>query len=114
MLVDSPSTAYTDSDSEWSSLERQRVAEALGKANNKKLSSHKRTRKKRTAIPVATPKVPSLVGLSVPLGVGGVISGGSLTDGIVGLNYSLREDKSWRVDPAERGTNLMTILSPGR
>ncbi|XP_014212996.1 rho GTPase-activating protein 190 [Copidosoma floridanum] len=90
----SPSTAYSDSDSEWSSLERQRIAEALGKLNNKKISSHKRTRKKRTAIPVATPKVPSLSGIS-----GG---GGPLTDGIIGLNYSVKDDKSWRVDSTER------------
>ncbi|XP_032451674.1 rho GTPase-activating protein 190 isoform X7 [Nasonia vitripennis] len=93
----SPSTAYSDSDSEWSSLERQRVAEALGKANNKKTSSHKRTRKKRTAIPVATPKVPSLVGMP---GSGGGM--GNFGDGIVGLNYSMKDDKNWRVDPTER------------
>ncbi|KAJ8665241.1 hypothetical protein QAD02_006903 [Eretmocerus hayati] len=92
----SPSTAYSDSDSEWSSLERQRVAEALGKANNnRKTSSHKRTRKKRTAIPVATPKVPSMIS-----GMSGV--GAALSDGIVGLNYSAKDDKSWRMDSAER------------
>ncbi|XP_058794856.1 rho GTPase-activating protein 190 isoform X2 [Phymastichus coffea] len=93
----SPSAAYSDSDSEWSSLERQKVAEALGKAiNNKKLSSHKRTRKKRTAIPVATPKVPTLAGIA---GGGGAV----LTDGIVGLNYTaVKDDKGWRIDSTEK------------
>lgn len=81
--------AYSDSDSEWSSLERQRVADVLGKVN-KKPPSHKRIRKKRTAIPVAAPKVPSLASMG---------SG----DGIVGLNYNVKEDKSWRVNPTERG-----------
>lgn len=81
--------AYSDSDSEWSSLERQRATDIMGKAN-KKPSSHKRIRKKRTAIPVATPKVPSLASMG---------SG----DGIVGLNYNMKDDKNWRVDPADRG-----------
>ncbi|XP_025993656.1 rho GTPase-activating protein 190 isoform X3 [Solenopsis invicta] len=80
--------SYSDSDSEWSSLERQRATDALIKGN-KKCSSHKRIRKKRTAIPVATPKVPSLASMG---------SG----DGIVGLNYNMKDDKNWRVDPAER------------
>lgn len=93
-LPDSPSTAYSDSDSEWSSLERQRmVADALSKVNNKKSSSHKRSRKKRTAIPVATPKVPTLGGMP----------GGGMVDGIVGLNYSVKDDKSWRMDSTEKG-----------
>ena len=80
-------TAYSDSDSDWSSLET--IADLLGVAN-KKASAHKRIRKKRTAIPVATPKVPTLANMK---------SG----DGIVGLNYGVKEDKSWRVDPNERG-----------
>lgn len=81
--------AYSDSDSEWSSLERQRTTDALIKGN-KKCSSHKRIRKKRTAIPVATPKVPLLASMG---------SG----DGIVGLNYNMKDEKNWRVDPTERG-----------
>lgn len=81
--------AYSDSDSEWSSLERQKVADVMGKANKKALS-HKRIRKKRTAIPVATPKVPSLAGIGT-------------NDGIVGLNYTIKDDKNWRVDSLERG-----------
>jgi len=84
--------AYSDSDSEWSSLERQRATDVLSKAN-KKPSSHKRIRKKRTAIPVATPKVPSLASMG---------SG----DGIVGLNYNMKDDKNWRVDPADRGKSF--------
>ncbi|XP_043283460.1 rho GTPase-activating protein 190 isoform X5 [Venturia canescens] len=80
--------SYSDSDSEWSSLERQRVADVIG-MSEKKPASYRRTRKKRTAIPVATPKVPSLASMG---------SG----DGIVGLNYSLKEDKNWRIDPTER------------
>ncbi|XP_044016190.1 rho GTPase-activating protein 190 isoform X8 [Aphidius gifuensis] len=81
--------AYSDSDSEWSSLERQRgVTDVLAKSI-KKPATHKRIRKKRAAIPVATPKVPSLASM-----------GGN--DGIVGLNYSIKEDKNWRIDPTER------------
>lgn len=67
------------------------MADILGKVN-KKPAMHKR-RKKRTAIPVATPKVPPLASLG---------SG----DGIVGLNYNVKEDKNWRVDPTERGAYL--------
>ncbi|XP_076751830.1 rho GTPase-activating protein 190 isoform X3 [Xylocopa sonorina] len=80
--------SYTDSDSEWSSLERQRVAGILSKTN-KKPPSHKRTRKKRAPIFVAGPTVPSLSNVG---------SG----DGIVGLNYNVKEDKNWRTNPAER------------
>ncbi|XP_028519787.1 rho GTPase-activating protein 190 isoform X2 [Apis cerana] len=76
--------SYSDSDSEWSSLERQRIADISGKAN-KKPPSHKRIRKKRTPIFVASPKVPSSMG-----------SG----DGI-GLNYNVKEVKL-RVNPTER------------
>lgn len=81
--------AYSDSDSEWSSSERQKIVDASGKVNKKPLT-HKRIRKKRIAIPVATPKVPSLASMG---------SG----DGIVGMNYNLKDDKNWRIDPAERG-----------
>lgn len=70
-------------------MERQRATDVLSKGN-KKPSSHKRIRKKRTAIPVATPKVPSLASMG---------SG----DGIVGLNYNIKDDKNWRVDLADRG-----------
>lgn len=72
------------------------MADALGKAN-KKSSSHKRIRKKRTAIPVATPKVPSLASMG---------SG----DGIVGLNYNMKDDKNWRIDPTDRGKNTSLFL----
>ncbi|XP_024940341.1 rho GTPase-activating protein 190 isoform X7 [Cephus cinctus] len=89
--------SYSDSDSDWSSLERQRISDVLGKMN-KKPSTHKRTRKKRTAIPVATPKVPSLASMT---------SG----DGIVGLNYTMKDDKSWRMDPAERDSGLYRLVS---
>lgn len=75
-------------------MERQR-ADVLGKAN-KKPPSHKRIRKKRTAIPVAAPKVPSLASMG---------SG----DGIVGLNYNVKEDKTWRVNPTERGICLLWL-----
>ncbi|XP_076178702.1 rho GTPase-activating protein 190 isoform X3 [Ptiloglossa arizonensis] len=84
--------SYSDSDSEWSSLERQRgVADVLCKVT-KKPATHKRIRKKRTAIPVAAPKVPTLASMG---------SG----DGIVGLNYNVKEDKNWRGDPVERGSS---------
>ncbi|XP_015111308.1 rho GTPase-activating protein 190 isoform X4 [Diachasma alloeum] len=91
--------SYSDSDSEWSSLERQRVADVIAKAN-KKPTTHKRTRKKRAAIPVATPKVPSL---------GSMTSG----DGIVGLNYSIKDDKTWRIDLTERDDeSSLDVSSP--
>ncbi|XP_011307003.1 rho GTPase-activating protein 190 isoform X6 [Fopius arisanus] len=91
--------SYSDSDSEWSSLERQRVADVIAKAN-KKPTTHKRTRKKRAAIPVATPKVPSL---------GSMTSG----DGIVGLNYSVKDDKTWRIDLTERDDeSSLDVSSP--
>ncbi|XP_076636409.1 rho GTPase-activating protein 190 isoform X1 [Colletes latitarsis] len=83
--------SYSDSDSGGSSLERQRMADVLVKAN-KKPATHKRIRKKRIAIPVAAPKVPSLVSMG---------SG----DGIVSLNYNIKEDKNWRGDPVERGVS---------
>ncbi|KAL1491496.1 hypothetical protein ABEB36_012085 [Hypothenemus hampei] len=51
---------YSDSDSEWSSLERrQRASEVYSKVNRKS-GTHKRQRKKRTAIPVQPPRVPQL------------------------------------------------------
>ncbi|KAG8238832.1 hypothetical protein J437_LFUL018708 [Ladona fulva] len=51
---------YSDSDSDWSSLERrQRGLDTYSKVNRKP-TPHKRIRKKRTAIPVATPRVPPI------------------------------------------------------
>uniref|UniRef100_A0A1B6K9C5 Rho-GAP domain-containing protein n=1 Tax=Graphocephala atropunctata TaxID=36148 RepID=A0A1B6K9C5_9HEMI len=50
----------SDSDSEWSSLERRQKTsstEVFSKVSRKP-TTHKRVRKKRTAIPVATPRVP--------------------------------------------------------
>lgn len=52
----------SDSDSEWSSLERKQKtssSEVFSKISRKP-TTHKRARKKRTAIPVATPRVPPL------------------------------------------------------
>lgn len=69
-------------------MERQRATDVLCKSSKKSLS-HKRIRKKRTAIPVATPKVPSLASMG---------SG----DGL-GMNYNMKDDKNWRVDPVDRG-----------
>ncbi|XP_059469346.1 rho GTPase-activating protein 190 isoform X13 [Neocloeon triangulifer] len=56
--------AYTDSDSDWSSLERRKLAAEMYRGGagvggqGRKSTPHKRTRKKRAAIPVATPRVP--------------------------------------------------------
>jgi hypothetical protein len=58
--------AYTDSDSDWSSLERRKLAAEMYRGGGvgvsvgtgRKPTPHKRTRKKRAAIPVATPRVP--------------------------------------------------------
>ncbi|KAG8244313.1 hypothetical protein J6590_026151 [Homalodisca vitripennis] len=50
----------SDSDSEWSSLERRQKtssSEVFSKVSRKP-TTHKRVRKKRTPIPVATPRVP--------------------------------------------------------
>lgn len=59
-------TAYSDTDSEWSSLERrQRAAEVYCKVNRKS-GTHKRARKKRTAIPVQPPRVPQLQSVQTP------------------------------------------------
>lgn len=53
---------YSDSDSDWSSMERR---EPFFNSSNdtfsklsRKSATQKRSKKKRTAIPVATPKVP--------------------------------------------------------
>ncbi|XP_033341440.1 rho GTPase-activating protein 190 isoform X1 [Megalopta genalis] len=70
--------SYHDSDSERSSLE------------NKKPAPNKRIRRKRIAIPVAAPKVPFFSNSKVS------------RDGIVSLNYNVKEDKNWQVDPTER------------
>jgi glucocorticoid receptor DNA-binding factor 1 len=58
--------SYSDTDSEWSSLERrQRASEVYSKVNRKS-GTHKRQRKKRTAIPVQPPRVPQLGGFTLP------------------------------------------------
>lgn len=54
----------SDSESEWSSLER-RQREVFSKANRKS-TPHKKTRKKR-GIPVAPPRIPSFEGPPPPL-----------------------------------------------
>lgn len=57
---------YSDTDSEWSSLERrQRAAETYSKVSRKS-TTYKRARKKKTAIPVQPPRVPPLSG-SIPV-----------------------------------------------
>lgn len=72
--------AFSESDSDWSSLERkQRAAEAYSKANRKP-APHKRVRKKRTAIPVPTPRVPNMQSFA--------------PDGAGMLSYRLKDDKS--------------------
>lgn len=55
---------YSDSDSDWNSIERREPLYNSSNDTFSKLSrrstTQKRSKKKRTAIPVATPKVPSL------------------------------------------------------
>ncbi|CAH0558065.1 unnamed protein product [Brassicogethes aeneus] len=61
--------SYSDSDSEWSSLERrQRAGEIYSKVRdvNRKGGTHKRQRKKRIAIPVQPPRVPQLGAFTLP------------------------------------------------
>jgi hypothetical protein len=54
-------SVLSDSDSDWSSSERrQKSTTDVYSKVNRKPTSHKRVRKKRTAIPVATPRVPTL------------------------------------------------------
>ena len=53
--------AYSDTDSEWSSLERRQNSNDFALRMSKKSSnSHKRTRKKRSVIPVQPPRVPPI------------------------------------------------------
>lgn len=49
----------TDSESDSSSLERKRSTDGYSKINRKPPQSHKRKLKKRVAIPVQPPKIPS-------------------------------------------------------
>jgi len=50
--------AFSESDSDWSSLERKQGAPEAPCKMNRKSTAHKRVRKKRTAIAVPTPRVP--------------------------------------------------------
>ncbi|XP_065166513.1 rho GTPase-activating protein 190 isoform X5 [Atheta coriaria] len=54
--------SYSETDSEWSSLERRQRASEVHSKVARKTGTHKRTRKKRTAIPVQPPRVPQLGG----------------------------------------------------
>ncbi|XP_050438253.1 rho GTPase-activating protein 190 isoform X3 [Adelges cooleyi] len=61
-----PSMNYSDSDSDWSSMERRggeplynSSNDTFSKLSSRKAVTQKRPKKKRIAIPVATPKVPS-------------------------------------------------------
>jgi hypothetical protein len=88
------SLAYSDSDSDWSSLERrQRAADIYSKVNRKP-TPHKRIRKKRTAIPVATPRVPPL---QPPFAA-------ATADGAGVLNYRFKEERArGGCDSSEKG-----------
>lgn len=60
-------TAYSDTDSEWSSLERRQRASEIYSKVNRKSATHKRPRKKRTTpIPVQPPRVPQLGSFTLP------------------------------------------------
>jgi hypothetical protein len=74
-------------------LERQSAIDVLNKANKKPLTFHKRIRKKRFAISVATLKVPLLANMG---------SG----DDIVDLNYNIKDDKNWRVNAVDSGKSF--------
>lgn len=89
--------AFSESDSDWSSLERkQRAAEAYSKANRKS-TPHKRVRKKRTAIPVPTPRVPNTQPYA--------------PDGAGMLSYRLKDEKSRGAgDSLDRGTNFVHCI----
>lgn len=58
-------SAYSDTDSEWSSLERRQRASEIYSKVSRKSGTHKRQRKKR-AIPVQPPRVPQLGGFTLP------------------------------------------------
>ncbi|XP_075218370.1 rho GTPase-activating protein 190 isoform X2 [Lycorma delicatula] len=84
----------SDSDSEWSSPERrQRSGDAYLKVNRKS-TTHKRTRKKRTAIPVATPRVPPF-----HTNTNGTTAPTSASNDFESLNYRLGENS---VDASDR------------
>ncbi|KAK9758629.1 RhoGAP domain [Popillia japonica] len=59
--------SYSDTDSEWSSLERRQRASEIYSKVNRKSATHKRPRKKRTTpIPVQPPRVPQLGSFTLP------------------------------------------------
>ncbi|CAH1985676.1 unnamed protein product [Acanthoscelides obtectus] len=58
--------SYSDTDSEWSSLERRQRASEIYSKVSRKGGTHKRQRKKRTAIPVQPPRVPQLGSFTLP------------------------------------------------
>lgn len=82
--------AYSDSDSEWSSLERRRSTDSY-KVNRKAVP--KRMKKKRLPIPVAAPRVPPLPSFYV-------------AEGGPGTRYS---DERLLLDPYEKGTRGSTV-----
>ncbi|XP_045127735.1 rho GTPase-activating protein 190-like [Portunus trituberculatus] len=81
--------AYSDSDSEWSSLERRRSTDSY-KVNRKAVP--KRMKKKRLPIPVAAPRVPPLPSFYV-------------AEGGPGTRYS---DERLLLDPYEKGTRVVS------
>ncbi|RXG72037.1 hypothetical protein Avbf_01284 [Armadillidium vulgare] len=84
--------AYSDSDSEWSSLERRRSSDS---AKGTRKAVPKRMKKKRIPIPVATPKVPQLPAFYSSEGGGGGGGGGG---GSFNPRYS---DERLLLDPSE-------------
>ncbi|XP_042873149.1 rho GTPase-activating protein 190-like isoform X27 [Penaeus japonicus] len=81
--------AYSDSDSEWSSLERRRSTDSY-KVNRKAVP--KRMKKKRLPIPVAAPRVPPLPSFYV-------------AEGGPGTRYS---DERLLLDPCEKGIRVVS------
>lgn len=72
---------------------KQQAAEAYNKASRKP-TPHKRVRKKRTAIPVPTPRVPNMQSFA--------------PDGAGMLSYRLKDDKSRGAgDSLDRGTDFV-------
>ncbi|MPC43413.1 hypothetical protein E2C01_037060 [Portunus trituberculatus] len=89
VLKDEINEAYSDSDSEWSSLERRRSTDSY-KVNRKAVP--KRMKKKRLPIPVAAPRVPPLPSFYV-------------AEGGPGTRYS---DERLLLDPYEKGTRVVS------
>ncbi|XP_052865905.1 rho GTPase-activating protein 190 [Anopheles cruzii] len=116
---------YSDSESDSSSLEHKRSTDGYSKIN-RKAQSHKRHRKKRTAIPVQPPKIPigpfgsstSTVGEGTACGGGltlGTTSGGGapLGTSLVGMPMMYQKLKNEKnIEKQDQDESSVDVSSP--